>query len=99
MNDRLNAPASCYILDEQFRVTLARPVAGADRLAPFYSAHSAIDALPAQFELAVRTLTEDWFSRRSVASESAIIDDLRISVVPLHGPAGLHIGVFVEDAA
>ena len=89
----------CYILDESFRVTLARPAAGTDPLAPLYTADSKIDALPLEVEAAVRTLTAGWFERSTAPWASATLADLRVSVVPLHGPAGLHIGVFVESAA
>ena len=91
--------ACCYILDERFRVTLARPTGGTDPLAPFYTADSPIDALPNQFEAAVRRLTAGWFARSAIVWASALVEDLCVSVVPLHGPAGLHIGVFVEKAA
>jgi hypothetical protein len=100
MKEHLHPPdLGCYVLDESFRVTLARPAAGSDPLAPFYTADSKIDALPDPVESAVRTLTDGWFGRRLPAWGCATVADLRVSVVPLHGPAGLHIGVFVENAA
>lgn len=90
------AEPQCYILDEEYKVKLAMRTRPEDPLNSFYTADSAPDALPSRIEAVVRRLTSGWSSRAEDAA--AIVDSLRVSVTPLHGPAGRHIGVFVRQA-
>lgn len=91
------AEPRCYILDEDFKIKLAMRARPEDPLNSFYTAESAPDALPEKIEKVVRRLTAGWTHASEDAA--AIIDSLKISVTPLHGPAGRHIGVFVRQAA
>lgn len=87
----------CYILDEEYRVKLAMRARPEDPLNAFYTSETAPDALPERIDQVVRRLTAGW---SHVAEDAAaVIDSLKISVTPLHGPAGRHIGVFVRQAA
>ena len=86
----------CYILDEEYRVKLAMRARPEDPINAMYTSDSRSDALPEKIESAVRRLTAGW---HQVAEEAAtIVDSLKISVTPLHGPEGRHIGVFVRRA-
>lgn len=86
----------CYILDEEFKVKLAVRSSHDDPLNNLYTHDSPIDALPFEVEKIVRTLTAEWTSGAKLAS--ATIGSLEISVTPLHGSVGRHIGVFVRGA-
>lgn len=88
-----------FILDETFRVKLARPGAGNDPLNRFYTPECRIDALPNRIETAVRELTAHWGEAHIEPCATTTVDELVISVAPLHGPQGRHIGVFVEQAS
>lgn len=87
----------CYILDEEYRVKLAMRARPEDPLNSFYTSDSQPDALPEKIERVVRGLTSGW--NHSAEDGTATVDQLRISVTPLQGPAGRHIGVFVRHAS
>lgn len=87
---------SCYILDEQYRVKLAMRARPEDPLNSFYTSDSAPDALPSRIEAVVRRLTAGW--NTAAEDAAAVVDSVKVSVTPLHGPAGRHIGVFVRQA-
>lgn len=89
----------CYILDEDFKVKLAVRSSSDDPLNHLYTPESPIDALPRKVEAVVRVLTADWSYLCEAKHASAVVDSLVISVTPLHGPVGRHIGVFVRDVA
>lgn len=89
----------CYVLDEDFRVKLAVRSSGDDPLNSFYTPECPIDALPRKIEEIVRNLTANWGSPHCAKNACEMIEGLVISVTPLHGAAGRHIGVFVRDAA
>ena len=92
-------PPRCYILDEQFKVKLAVRSSSNDPLNEFYAHDSPVDALPRKIEAVVRVLTADWPHEAEAKHASATLDSLVISVTPLHGSAGRHIGVFVRNVA
>ena len=98
-NQNSGATPHCYILDENFRVKLARPGTAGDPLNRFYTTDSAIDALPAPIETVVRDLTAHWGDTHVDECVSAIIDEICVSVTPLHGPQGRHLGVFIEQTS
>ncbi|GAC1392914.1 MAG: hypothetical protein NVSMB31_11600 [Vulcanimicrobiaceae bacterium] len=87
----------CYILDEEYKVKLAMRGRPEDPLNGFYTSNCAPDSLPDSIEAVVRRLTAGW---NQVAEDAAaVVGVLSISVTPLHGPAGRHIGVFVRSTA
>lgn len=88
----------CYILDERFRLLLAGPSSETDPFTPLYDPSSAIDALPPVIETAVRQMTAVWTQHSAGSALSTVVGDWRISVAPLHGSGGRHIGVFVGAA-
>lgn len=89
----------CYILDEEFKVKLAVRSSAVDPLNRLYTPECPIDALPGPVEQVVRRLTADWRNTRAAQDASAMLESLIISVTPLHGSGGRHIGVFVRDSA
>ncbi|MDP9016750.1 MAG: hypothetical protein M3N19_00325 [Candidatus Eremiobacteraeota bacterium] len=89
----------CYILDEDFRVKLAVRSAADDPLNALYEPDAPIDALPGKIEQIVRQLTAGWVLMGDAKHASAKVDAFTVSVTPLHGSAGRHIGVFVRCAA
>jgi hypothetical protein len=93
----LESPAAprCYVLDEGYRLTLACPASPDDPLNQFSWVSSGV--LPREIERLVRVLTERWQHESDPAPVCARIKGLRITVMPLHGPAGRHMAVFVED--
>lgn len=93
------AAPRCYILDEDFKVKLAVRSSAADPLNGLYTPNCPIDALPSKIESVVRCLTAGWIGMQAADYASAVVDKLVVSVTPLHGPAGRHIGVFVESAS
>ena len=86
----------CFILDDTYRVIMAGPSGGDDPLAPFYASDSAPDVLPAPIDRVVRALTAAWRSTRTAASASAAVNDVQVTVAPLHGTEGRKIAVFVR---
>lgn len=88
--------ARCYILDEEYKVKFAMRPRPEDPLNAFYTSDSAHDALPEKIETVVRRLTSGW--GQAADDGAAIVGSLKISVTPLHGPEGRHIGVFVRQA-
>ena len=98
-NQCVRSEPRCYVLDEDFKVKLAARASASDPLNALYTSESAIDALPPPVEDAVRELTAGWLGAGAADCASGRVGSMIISVVPLHGPAGLHIGVFVEAAA
>lgn len=97
--ERYDNPAEprCYILDEEYRVKLAMRARPEDPLNAMYTSESRADALPEKIEGAVRRLTAGW--HQAAEDAATVVDALKISVTPLHGPQGRHIGVFVRKAA
>jgi hypothetical protein len=89
----------CYVLNETYRLVLASAPSPDDPIYPLYDADSSPDALPAEIERAVRTLTGRWERTSQPVEGSAQIRGLRITVVPLHGAGGRHIAVFIEADA
>ncbi len=89
----------CYVLDETYRLVLASAPSPDDPLYPLYDAESKPDALPAEIERTVRTLTGRWERMSQPVEGSARIRGLRVTVVPLHGAGGRHIAVFIEADA
>jgi hypothetical protein len=89
----------CYVLDETYRLVLASAPSPDDPLYPFYDADSKPDALPAEIERTVRTLTGRWERMSQPVEGSTQIRGLRVTVVPLHGAGGRHIAVFIEADA
>jgi hypothetical protein len=86
----------CFILDDAYRVVMAGPSGGDDPLAPLYRADSEIDELPGPIDRVVRALTATWRTSRPMASVSAVVSNLRVTVAPLHGHDGRRIAVFVQ---
>lgn len=86
----------CFILDDSYRVVMAGPSGGDDPLAPLYAADSEPDILPGPVDRVVRALTAAWRSTRMAASASAAVNDLQVTVAPLHGTDGRKIAVFVQ---
>ncbi len=86
----------CFILDDTYRVIMAGPSGGDDPLAPFYASDSAPDVLPAPIDQVVRALTAAWRSTRTASSASASVNDVQVTVAPLHGTEGRKIAVFVR---
>ncbi|MFN2528344.1 MAG: hypothetical protein ABR584_06460 [Candidatus Baltobacteraceae bacterium] len=89
----------CYILDEEFKVKLAVRSSADDPLNSLYTSDCPADALPRPVEQIVRQLTADWKDIRGAKPASAALESLIISVTPLHGAGGRHIGVFVREMA
>jgi hypothetical protein len=86
----------CFILDDAYRVVMAGPSGGADPLAPLYAADSEVDELPGPIDRVVRALTATWRTSRPIASVTAMVQHLRVTVAPLHGYDGRRIAVFVQ---
>ena len=85
----------CFILDETYRVVMAGPSGGDDPLSHLYLADSATDSLPRPIDRVVRALTATW--RRSDAHlATAAVNDLHVTVAPLHGADGRRIAVFIK---
>jgi hypothetical protein len=96
--DHTAAPR-CYVLDETYKLVLASAPSPDDPLYPFYDADSSPNALPAEIERTVRTLTGRWERMSQPVEDSAQIRGLHVTVVPLHGAGGRHIAVFIEADA
>ncbi|MHB8151536.1 MAG: hypothetical protein ACYDG3_00405 [Bacillati bacterium] len=94
--ERPTAPR-CYVLDEGYRVVLACASSPNDPLNVFFGSETCCESLPAALDRAVRALTASWSHGRQAEEGIVHADGIRASVVPLHGPNGRHIGVFVED--
>jgi hypothetical protein len=90
------AAPRCYVLDETYRLVLASAPSPDDPIYPLYDADSSPDALPAEIERTVRTLTGRWERMSHPVEGSALIRGLRVTVTPLHGAGGRHIAVFIE---
>ncbi len=86
----------CFILDDTYRIVMAGPSGGEDPLGPFYASDSEPDVLPGPVDRVVRALTAAWRSTRTAASASAAVNDLQVTVAPLHGTDGRKIAVFVQ---
>jgi len=86
----------CFILDDAYHVVMAGPSTGADPLASLYQADSQIDALPGPIDRVVRALTAAWRSARPANAATAAVNELQVTVAPLHGHDGRHIAVFVQ---
>lgn len=86
----------CFILDDTYRVVMAGPSGGQDPLAPLYAADSEIDELPGPIDRVVRALTATWRTTRPMASVTAMVNHLKVTVAPLHGHDGRRIAVFVQ---
>ena len=86
----------CYILDDSYRVIMAGPSGGDNPLASFYDADSTPELLPGPVDRVVRALTAAWRSTRTAASATASVNDLQVTVAPLHGGDGRRIAVFVQ---
>lgn len=86
----------CYILDEEYRVKLAMRARPEDPLNSFYTSDCAPDALPRRIEAVVRRLTAGW--NTAAEDAAAVVGSINVSVTPLYGPAGRHIGVFVRQS-
>ena len=89
----------CYVLDETYRLVLASAPSPDDPLYPLYDADSSPEALPAEIEHTVRSLTGRWEPTSQPVEGSALTRGLRVTVVPLHGAGGRHIAVFIEAEA
>ncbi|MHB8151952.1 MAG: hypothetical protein ACYDG3_02600 [Bacillati bacterium] len=87
----------CYVLDEAYRVVLASRSTPDDPLNHLFGAQAPTDALPPTVDRAVRALTASW-GHDGCPGEPAMLYvwGVRASVMPLHGPFGRHIAVFVE---
>ncbi|MDP9110391.1 MAG: hypothetical protein M3M96_01990 [Candidatus Eremiobacteraeota bacterium] len=86
----------CFILDDAYHVIMAGPSSGADPLAELYQAESGIDTLPGPVDRVVRALTATWRVTRTVNNASAAVNNLQVTVAPLHGTDGRRIAVFVQ---
>jgi len=86
----------CFILDESFRVLLAGPAGGEEHFADLYDADSSIDSLPGPIDRVVRVLTAAWRSSSTPAPAAASVNNLKVTVAPLHGHSGRRIVVYVE---
>jgi hypothetical protein len=89
----------CFILDDTYRVVMAGPSGGEDPLAPLYAADSQVDELPGSIDRVVRALTATWRTSRPMASVTAMVNNLKVTVAPLHGHDGRRIAVFVQRGA
>lgn len=86
----------CFILDDAYRVVMAGPSGGEDPLASLYAADSAIDQLPGPIDRVVRALTATWRMSRPISNVTAMVQNLSVTVAPLHGLDGRRIAVFVQ---
>lgn len=86
----------CFILDEAYHVVMAGPSTGFDPLAQLYEADSKIDALPGPIDRVVRALTASWKANQPAANANAIVNELKVTIAPLHGYDGRRIAVFVQ---
>jgi hypothetical protein len=86
----------CFILDDNYRVVMAGPSGGEDPLALMYAADSQIDELPSPIDRVIRALTATWRTCRPLASVTAVVSNLKVTVAPLHGHEGRRIAVFVQ---
>jgi hypothetical protein len=88
--------AYCFILDDAYRVVMAGPSGSPDPLAMLYDAQSHADELPGPIDRVVRALTATWGIRRPQAKVAATVDNIHVTVSPLHGNDGRRIAVFVD---
>lgn len=86
----------CIILDDTYRVIMAGPSTINNPLAGLYGSDSRADSLPAAIEVVVRALTSSWRSTMSAESASATIQNMHVTVAPVHGFEGRRIAVFVR---
>ena len=86
----------CFILDDAYRVMLAGPSTAEDPLAHLYAAEAQADALPGPVDRVVRALTATWRMPRTALQATAAINNLHVTVAPLHGFEGRRIAVFVQ---
>ena len=86
----------CFILDDAYHVVMAGPSTGSDPLASLYEADSQTDALPGPIDRVVRALTASWRMSRPAQAASAAINDLQVTIAPLHGFDGRRIAVFIQ---
>lgn len=86
----------CFILDDSYHVIMAGPSGGEDPLASFYEAESEIDLLPGPVDRVVRALTATWRITRTVVNASAAVNNLQVTVAPLHGSDGRRMAVFIQ---
>jgi hypothetical protein len=86
----------CFVLDDSYRVVMAGPAGSEEPFAELYDAESSVDSLPGPIDRVVRVLTASWRSEpNSVTPASASVNNLKVTVAPLHGFAGRRIAVFV----
>ncbi len=88
----------CFILDDAYHVVMAGPSGGEDPLSSLYEAESGTDTLPGPVDCVVRALTASWRVTRNVNNATAAVNDLKVTVAPLHGTDGRRIAVFVQRA-
>lgn len=86
----------CFILDDAYHVIMAGPSTGADPLSSLYEADSRIDALPGPIDRVVRALTASWRMTRPAQAAMALVNDLQVTIAPLHGFEGRRIAVFIR---
>lgn len=86
----------CFILDDSYRVIMAGPSTMNNPVADLYGSHSRADALPEAIESVVRALTASWRAASSADSASATIQNIQVTVAPVHGFEGRRIAVFVR---
>lgn len=86
----------CFILDDSYHVLMAGPSGGDDPLSHLYLADSATDSLPRPIDRVVRALTATWRSSRAATLASAAVNELHVTVAPLHGIEGRRIAVFIK---
>lgn len=86
----------CFILDDTYRVVMAGPSGGDDPLSHLYLADSATDCLPRPIDRVVRALTATWRMSSSATMATASVNELHVTVAPLHGAEGRRIAVFIK---
>lgn len=86
----------CFILDDTYRVIMAGPSTMNNPLSALYGSDSRADSLPEAVEAVVRALTATWRSGPTVESASATIQNMSVTVAPVHGHQGRRIAVFVR---
>lgn len=93
-----NSNERFYVLDEGYRLILAPPPAPDDPMNALYEATTAADALPAEIDRAVRSLTSGWDRENAPQEASTLVSGMWLSVAPLQGPVGPHFAIRVERA-
>jgi hypothetical protein len=88
----------CFILDDAYHVVMAGPSTGLDPLASLYEVDAGADVLPGPIDRVVRALTAAWRSSRPASTATASVNDLQVTIAPLHGFDGRRIAVFIQRA-